>query len=278
MHGSPAILLHDNFEWVTLFQKLKFNVMETFTFFKKKQIRIMIGILLLFFGLQNPKMMYGQDWPVSFEGAPSLKPAQLEISLYGAGSYLSSTFVKGTIGYLPGLKIGIGIVNHFDVKLSYSRGFYKFSSEDKLEDSKVNNICIMPKASILNGHLAFQLPFTLMATSVTTNGDKKTELYYLLSPRIIGSLHYKQFVECNLSPFFEVFIPGHGEDPYCFIGGNLGFAFSSNLKRWSVRPEGFISYYFPKSGEVNYKIIYSGWGLAFTYNIDFIKNKPETPE
>jgi hypothetical protein len=252
--------------------------METITYFKKKQSLIICGIVLLIFGFLKPGVINGQDRPVSFEGAPSLEPAQLEITVYGAGSYLTSTWGNGTIGYIPGLKVGIGIANHFDLKLSYSRGFYKFDSESKLEDSKVNNICIMPKASFLKGHMAFQLPFTMMVTNVNYYDDNKTEIYYLLCPRIIGSIHYKQYVECSLSPFLDVYIPGHGNDPAYFIGSNLGFAFSSDLKRWSVRPEGFISYYMPKSGEENYKIVYYGWGLAFTYNINFGKARPETPE
>jgi hypothetical protein len=249
--------------------------MKTNTYFKKKLFPVISGVALLFLGWTNPLITYGQDWPVSFDGAATLKPAQLEISLYGAGSYLSSKIGDGTIGYLPGLKVGIGILDIFDVKLAYSRGFYKFDT--KLEDSKVNNISIMPKVSLLNRHLAFQVPFTFMLSNWEYEGKTKTETYYLLSPRIISSIHYKQFVEFNVSPCLEVFIPGHGIDPSYFIGGNIGFAFSSNLQRWSVRPEGFISYYLPKSGATNYKILYYGWGLAFTFNIDFIKDKSETP-
>lgn len=242
------------------------------TTFKVKALPVIFGSLMMIHGWMSPQTAQGQQWPVSFEGASALKPAQLEISLYGAGSYYTISYggesVSGTIGYLPGLKVGIGIVNNFDVKASYSRGFYKRAT--KLEDSKSNNISIMPKVSFLQGHLAFQLPFTVMLANVSYNGEERSETYYLLSPRLIGSYRYKQYIEVNLSPLFEVFIPGQGDDPSYFIGGNLGLALSSNLQRWSVRPEGFISYLFPQD-DVDYSFLYYGWGLAFTYNIDFKK-------
>ena len=251
--------------------------MKTITTFKNKRLPIFLGTIALILGWMNPNVINGQDWPVSFEGAPALKPAQLEISLYGAGSYLHSSVGKGTIGYTPGIKIGIGIVDHFDVKLAYSRGFYK-DYNDKLSDSKVNNISIMPKVSFLKGHLAFQLPFTVMVFNADYNEESKTEVFYLLCPRMIGSLRFKEIVEFNFSPFFETFIPGHGNDPSYFIGGNVGVSLSSNLQRWSIRPEGFMSYFFPHNNSENYKIYYYGWGLAFTYNIDFNKHKQELPE
>jgi len=69
----------------------------------------------------------------------------------------------------------------------------------------------------------------------------------------------------------QIYIPGHGTDPTYFVGGNLGFAFSGNLNRWSVRPEGFIHYVIPQEGGKG-SIMY-GWGLSFTYNINLIKSQ-----
>jgi hypothetical protein len=230
------------------------------------------GIFIL--GLMNTQVTHGQVWPVNFDGAQALKPAQLELSLYGSGSYLSylsSDYDGGTLGYTPGFRAGIGIVNNFDVKLSYSRGFYKFS---KLEDSKQNVIGIAPKVAFLKEHLAFQLPFNVILFNSEYEGSK-LEAMYMLNPRIILSFHYQQYVEFNIAPSCQIFIPGHDVDPSYMIGGNLGFAFSSNLQKWSVRPEGFIYYLIPR-GE-NYKELMYGWGLSFTYNIDFVKSKQEAP-
>jgi hypothetical protein len=69
----------------------------------------------------------------------------------------------------------------------------------------------------------------------------------------------------------QMFIPGHDADPTWFVGGNLGFAFSSNLDRWSVRPEGFIHYVIPQEGDHGSTMF--GWGLSFTYNINLVKSK-----
>ena len=230
-----------------------------------------LGVFILVFF--NLLVAYGQNWPVSFDGAAALKPAQLEISPYGAGSYYASEHDGGTIGYTPGLKFGIGIVRNFDVKLSYERSFYKLGY-DNLEDSKQNNLSIMPKVSFFKEHLAFQLPFSVILFNSWAKDGNKLDAYYSFNPRIIVSFRYKQYVEFNLAPSFEIGIPGHGMDPSYMVGGSIGFAFSSNLLRWSVRPAGFIDYLIPQKGSTSDFIIY-GWGLSFTYNINLIKKEPE---
>jgi hypothetical protein len=251
--------------------KLKQRAMKTIALYRVIQWRVLPVMILLIAACLLPGLSYGQfgqEWPVSFDGAPALKPAQLEISLFGAGSYHSSINGGGTVGYIPGARVGIGIIKNLDVKLAYGRGFYKFT-HDKLQDSKVNNLCLAPKYSLLNGHLAIQVPFTVMfANWESYDGENKTETLYLLTPRLIGTIRVKNLVEFNLAPFFNAFFPGHDIDPLYFVGGNLGVAVSTNLDRWSIRPEGFVTYYIPKSGATNYKSYYYGWGLAFTYNID----------
>jgi hypothetical protein len=220
----------------------------------------------------NPLFSSGQLWPVSFDGAPALKPAQLEISLYGAGSYYASENYHGNYGYTPGIRVGIGIVKNFDVKLSYARGFFAF---DKLKDTRENVVGIAPKVSFLKEALAIQVPFSIILYKPEKHSDNqentKMEIYYLLNPRFIISLHYRKYVEFNVAPGVQMFIPGHDTDPTWFVGGNLGFAFSSNLDRWSVRPEGFIHYVIPQEGDHGSTMF--GWGLSFTYNINLVKSK-----
>lgn len=240
--------------------------MKTITSFKKNFVPFIIGAGIFILGCLNPQITYGQFWTVSFDGAPALKPAQLEISPYGAGSYFVSGNNDRTLGYTPGLKIGIGILKNFDVKVSYNRGFYK-AFKKKFEVSNVNEISIMPKFSILKGHLAFQMPFTVFLYKSGNDNQKKLRADYYIGPRIIASIHHKKYLEFNMSPFFKLYIPGGATKISTMIGGNIGFAFSSNLERWSVRPEGYINYLFA----VEEVIV--GWGLAFTFNIDMIKKK-----
>jgi hypothetical protein len=194
-----------------------------------------------------------------------LKPGQLETSLFFSGSYISAEGKTITTGYLPGIKIGFGIAKNFDLKLSYSRGFYTFLNNKKWFDSKENNITISPKVSFLKGILGIKVPFSFILYN--DEHAKKTKVYYIISPRFIVSLHYKQYVECNISPFFEFYLPGEGIDPTYLLGGNLGFAFSSNLKKWSVRPEAFLSYPLPNKNNSSDMLIY-GWGVAATINLD----------
>jgi hypothetical protein len=227
------------------------------------------GLLLCFLGLIVPFLAHAQFWSVSFDGAPALKPAQFEISLYGAGTYYSIDNNKGTLGYIPGMKLGIGLGGNFDLKLAYGRGFYSDPGTNKLEDSKQNQISITPKFSFLKGHMAFSLPLSVIFYNLKYRGETKLYTYYLVAPRITGSFYYKQYVEFNISPAFDFFIPGQEDDPAYLLGANVGFAFSSNLNRWSVRPEGYVNYLLPTKR--NTGGLFYGWGLAFTFNIDFRK-------
>jgi len=231
---------------------------------------MLIGIGMVVLQCTNPQVSYGQFWMVSFDGAPALKPAQLELSVYGAGSYYTMKNESGTRGYTPGLKVGIGIAKNFDAKLSYSRGFVHYFI--KLEDSKFNNISVMPKFSFLKDYLAVQLPFTLILYNEGSDDSKKLRAIYSFGPRVIFSIHHKKIMEFNISPAFEIMIAGAGGDPSYRIGGNIGFAFSSNLERWSIRPEGFINYLLPQK-DFSANLIRYGWGLAFTYNINLSKKR-----
>jgi len=231
----------------------------------------LFSLVLCIFGWIAPSVVNAQFWSVSFEGAPALKPAQFEISLYGAGTYYSFSNGSGTLGYIPGMKLGIGLGGNFDLKLAYGRGFYSNPFNNKLEDSKQNQVSIMPKYSFLKGHLAFSLPLAVIFYNFKTGSETKLYTYYLVAPRFTGSFHYKQYVEVNISPAFDFFIPGQGGDMSYLVGGNLGFGFSSNLERWSVRPEGYVNYLIPAKTVTGG--LYYGWGLAFTFNIDFRKSK-----
>lgn len=257
--------------------KTKPDSMKAIAVFRKGTFTIIVCATILIVGLMNVRCVYGQIWPVNFDGAPVLKPGQIETTLFFSGSYASYHSDINTKGYLPGIKIGFGIARSFDLKISYSRGMYKYSwggDWSKWLDSKENNITISPKVSFLHGILAVKLPFTL---TLYKNYQDKLKAWYAISPRFIVSLHYKQYVEFNMSPFFEYVIPGEGNDPVCFVGGNIGFAFSSNLQRWSVRPEAFLSYPIPNNNVISGQIIY-GWGLAATFSFDAFTGKKASSE
>lgn len=225
-----------------------------------------LSVSLLFLCLQSG---YGQVWFINFDGAPVLRPGQIEASLLASGSYMNydgQTLIKGL---LPGIRAGVGITSFLDVKASYTRGFYKFNLGDLTdwEDTKGNNFTLSPKFSFLGGKLAVKLPFSVM----WYKDGELSETYYNLGPRVIFSLRHKKYVERSLSPFFEVFFYDEGESDYS-AGGNLGFAFSSDLDRWSIRPEGYVGYIFPK-GEQEKGILVYGWGLAATVSFDvFTRN------
>ena len=212
-----------------------------------------------------------QFTPVNFDGAPTLDKGQLETSLYFSGSYLSKNGWAYLKVHTPGIKVGYGITKNFDLKLTYSRDYYAFHFEgisSDFVDAKMNNITLSPKISFFNGKFAVKAPLTIMLFNNTY--EDKLEAYYMFTPRLIGSFHYKQYVEFSMSPFMETFFSSQS-DPSWFVGGNLGFAFSSNLKIWSVRPEAYLS--FPVFNDSSAKETIWGWGIAASFNLDLLKQK-----
>ncbi len=247
--------------------------MKTKAMFEKGRLLIIICSAFWITCLLSVKESRGQLTPVNFDGAPALTPGQLEASLFFGGSYLSwdgDVYVKG---YLPGIKIGFGIAKGFDLKLTYSRGIYSYNfiGWSDWQDSKENNLTISPKVTLLKDIIAVQLPVTFI---LYKEYEDKMNVYYKFGPRFILSAHYRQYVEFNVSPFMDILVDS-GNEPYYFAGGNLGFAFSSNLKRWSIRPEGYLSWPVFTKSESSKEMIY-GWGIAATFNFDLFKKPAAT--
>jgi hypothetical protein len=255
---------------------LKLSAMKTINKYGKSKFLVIVWAAMLIACSTYVHEGYGQLAPANFDGAPVLDPGQMETSLFVTGTYVSHKDMDGTYikGYIPGIKLGFGIAKHFDLKLAYTRGIYayKFMDWSDWEDSKVNNITLIPKVSFLNGILAVKIPASISFYHNDYNYEDKTKVNYLISPRVIASLHIKQIVEFSLSPFCDIFIPGEEGDPTYFVGGNLGFAFSTNLKRWAVRPEAFLSYQIPQGDNDTGSTIF-GWGLSANFNFDLFTKK-----
>jgi hypothetical protein len=251
--------------------------MKTKQFFGQPILPRLILVLALIAGPLLPQEGYSQMWPVNLDGAPTLKSGQIETALLFSQSFTTydgETYLKGI---LPGIRVGFGIARNFDLKLSYSRGLYKFyfgEWSDSWEDTKVNNITLCPKVGFLNGIIAIKLPFTAMLYNMEKyeKGETSKELKsnYLLGPKILISFHYKKYVEGTVSPFCEILMYEGGSPEY-FVGGSLGFAFSSNLERWSIRPEGFVSYNLPQGEQTKGMLTY-GYAIAATVSFDVFKS------
>jgi hypothetical protein len=134
----------------------------------------------------------------------------------------------------------------------------------------VNNISISTKFSFLDGILAVKIPVAFSLYN-DTYADK-LRVNYMIGPRFIVSLHIKQYVEFNISPFIEMNIRGDNANIYWATGGNFGLALSSNLKRWAIRLEAFVNYPIPGKYVSKGQLIY-GWGISANFNIDMFKAK-----
>lgn len=245
--------------------------MKTKKLFRKKILSFIWGIGFVILGCSGAQVAYGQYWLYGFDGASTLKPAQIELMPYGVISIDSKYEETEVIGGLTGLRAGIGIIKGLDVRLTYGRAIY--SEDSGLKDLNENVFGIVPKVSILEGRLSFAVPFQMIFTKWDQGeGTSNKDITYIVGPRITVSYQVKNFMEVNVSPEFDFFFPGNENDPKNMLGGNIGFAFSNNLEKWSVRPEAFVKYLFPSGGKSMDLLMYGG-GIAFTFNLDLFRKK-----
>jgi hypothetical protein len=248
--------------------------MKVRNIFCSKKLRVIRWTIILFGMLSHVPAGYGQTAPSAFDGAPVLEPMQIETALFVSAGNVSFDGAEPDKGVIPGIRLGFGIVKHFDVRLCYSRGIYNqhvFTDWSEWEDLKLNNITIVPKVSLGNEVVAFRLPCTFSIYRDEYTG--KLNLNYTMSSCLAISAHIRQYVEFSLSPSLGMTLYNGGHDSFFFAGGSFGMAFSSNLKKWSVRPEVYGSVEIPAifsiSGSVGEQVY--GYGLSASFNLDMFR-------
>jgi len=198
--------------------------------------------------------------PVSsnYESARSLKKNNIEAT----GNFTSYTAISDgeteSNNRNFGFRLGYGITDNFDAKLSYERCIPVWGEE---EDNlgAVNFFSLSPKYTFIENTFAVKFPLNLYSYN---DGDE-SESYFAINPTIIGTLPVNEKFEFGLSAAYQVFFD---EDFLDFLSFGLGFGFSSNLDRWALRPE--VGYQFPPDES---DIGYFNFGLGFSYNFDLNK-------
>ena len=152
----------------------------------------------------------------NYESARSLKKNNLEA--LGSFTYYGDNSFENYNNNL-GLRLGYGITDNIDVKISYER---YFPALEGYEDFSVNFFSIYPKVSFFHNTLAIKLPL-----NVYNYGDSEhdKENIFALNPTIIGTLpmsnqfeisrqgvtkHIKTLEEAGL-----VYIDSQGRERFC---------------------------------------------------------------
>jgi hypothetical protein len=166
---------------------------------------------------------------LAFENAQSLGTGNFDIK----GMYSHQSFrYEGSsekLGDLYGGELGMGVSRNIDVKFRYEA----LAAPKGMRDYTVNYYSLVPKISIKKDVFSFMLPVS--AYTAKQEGERATN--YSIAPCLLGSLPaIPNKVDVTFAAKGDfMFFQGGGDEQY--LGFNLGADLSSNLKRWSVRPE-----------------------------------------
>jgi len=131
-----------------------------------------------------------------------------------------------------GVQVAYGISEKLDVRLRYE---YIWGKEDvSYEGGNVSVLGIGPKYSLLKNKIAVALP---MGRAFGGGFDNSS---WQIHPTVLLTLPaIEDKLDISLSPKYLI---AFCEDCDSLLAFNLGLAFSSDLSKWSIRPEYGISF------------------------------------
>jgi hypothetical protein len=121
----------------------------------------------------------------------------------------------------------------------------------------INYLSVEPKFSLIQDKSAFSIPIGYYFTKEGGN-------LFQLTPSFLFTFSDDNYVEFNLSPKFIILCnPSASVNPFLFMGSlSAGFGFSSNIKKWAIRPEIGYTVGIP---DVSYGIFHYGCGLTLNF-------------
>ncbi len=124
-----------------------------------------------------------------------------------------------------GLQVAYGVTSRFDVRMRYE---YIWFYDQSVNDKGTHVLGIGPKYSLLENYIAVAMPVG------TAFGEDSDELWELHPTLLLTWPVLKNKIDVNASSKYMITFCGTCDDP---IAINLGLSLSTNVTRWSIRPE-----------------------------------------
>jgi len=175
----------------------------------------------------------------SFESAKTLEKGQGDLMVsysYASISYEDENGVKqkDQTNNNFGFRIGYGITDRFDLKFRYER-LVPALQEDKEVINGINYFGINPRFAIVRNKLTAGLGLALYGykTKESEFTDEESGSDFAISPNIAFTYPSDRNFDITISSKLDMMTEGGGN----FWHINLGFGFSSDDSKWSIRPE-----------------------------------------
>lgn len=218
---------------------------------KVKRAFVKVGFFLLTLCVGMPIMGYSQISMLNFDGATTIPVGNLQPAVDYSQLWFGEMGMEHAIS-LVGVSLGTGIGQSADLKLKFNR----FSFEGEGLFSLVQ---LIPKISDKKGTVAMKVPMGVFVRKVEGDGIYRG---FIISPRFPFKVLSQKWFEWNLTPGCEIYKFKGAEEVTFNLGMILGLAFSSDVKKWAIRPE--VSYYY----NLKYKAGIWNIGIGASYNIN----------
>ncbi len=133
-----------------------------------------------------------------------------------------------------GLRVGYGLTDRIDLKFRYER-LLPVTGDDKLKLNGLNYFTLSPRYSFIPDKLAGGVDLSLYTYKVKETEDtgSYSDSEFAISPKFAFTMAPEENLDITVSTKIDFFTQGSGT----FWHVNLGFGFSTDISKWSVRPE-----------------------------------------
>jgi hypothetical protein len=179
-----------------------------------------------------------------YEKARTLKEGNAEFSgsvtgygIAGAGGSLST---NNNFGF----RAGYGLTDKFDIKLRYEHLITTKSFEEEFADGEVkgtNYFSLVPKFSLVSDKLALLVPLSHYSYKEEIDGKEKKGSMNSIAPQVLYTItNSKNKIDFSFGMKAD-YLFGNDGGGGVLLGATIGAGFSSDLNKWSIRPEaGFM--------------------------------------
>lgn len=171
----------------------------------------------------------------SFESAKTLAKGQMELMANYSVYFLKSEDSTGNkvtdeVNNNFGFRLGYGISNRLDLKFRYER-MLPVLREDKDQLSGINYFALSPRYGIVKNRFTGALDVGLYTYTLKANNARDQSFF--ISPRFDFTYPSGKIFDLTLTTKIDIF----PSDDKTLWGLNLGCGISSDLEKWSFRPE-----------------------------------------
>jgi hypothetical protein len=176
----------------------------------------------------------------SYEKAGTLQEGNVEFSGHVTKYDVKHFGRNETSNRNFGIRAGYGVSDRFDLKLRYEHLAFTPNFDGKVTSG--DYVSIIPKVAAVPEKLSFMLPVGYYFMTEKIEGRYYKKRVSSITPQMVFTLtNRKKKMDFSFSSKMDFLFDLENGENDSFLGMSLGAGFSTDLRKWSIRPEIGIS-------------------------------------